>query len=350
MAKKRNTKQITNTKINPDEKQVEYWRERAEREFLAGEKDAFQVAKDLKSNYRKCINEIEKEINAFYGKYAIDNQISLEEAKVLLNRSELKSFKENIRDILEMGEKENFTEAQMRKFKLLYAKTKISRLDELQSNIKWELDKLTKANENQIGELLKNTYQEGYYKTIFDVQQFKGFSSSFTGLNKKVIDKAINTKWLGTNYTLSLYKNENTLLTTLSQDIPRGLTLGYNPRKLAGQISKKLDTNYNNAVRLVRTEYAKILNDATLEGYKAAGITKYKLLVTLDDRTSDICEILSQLDEIYDIEQAETGVNLPPFHPNCRTTTVAYFPKDEIDEMSDEELDNIGFMTNGKMV
>lgn len=334
-----------NTKINPDKKEVVYWRERAEREFLAGEQQALQVAKDLKENYRKCINEIEKEINAFYGKYASDNKISLEEAKKLLNREELKSFKQNIKDILNLGKKENFSEQQLHKFKIQYAKTKISRLTELQTNIEWELDRLTKLTEQQIEKFLNTTYENQYYESVFDSEQFKGYFSSFSGLDKERISKAVRTKWLGENYSTNIWKNEAKLINNLSQEIPRGLTLGYNPKKLTRDIvSKRIDKQgYNNTVRLLRTEYSKIQNEANIAGYKAAGIKQYQILATLDSRTSDICRTMN--DEIYNINQYEIGVTAPPFHPNCRTTTIAYFPKDEIDEMSEEELKNIGFIT-----
>ena len=337
MAKKQNKQQINTNKINPDEKQVEYWQKRAEREFLAGEKEALQVAKELKLNYKQTMKEIEKQINAFYGKYANKEGMSLNEAKQVLNRMEKKDFKSLINDMLKMGKKENFTQQQINEFKKLYTKARITRLEELQTNIRFEVDKLTNTNKEQIEKLLKNTYENQYYESVFDAEQFRGYSSSFSALDDNMIEKAIKTKWLGSNYTVSLYKSEQNLLTTLNQEIPRGLTLGYNPRKLASQVSKKLDTNYNANVRLIRTEYNKIQNDASLDGYKAAGIKQYQILATLDSRTSDICRIMN--DEIFYINEAETGVNFPPFHPNCRTTTIAYFPPDEFDKMSEQELD-----------
>lgn len=339
MAKKQNTKQIKTNKINPDERQVEYWRGRAEREFLAGEKEALEVAKQLKQNYRTTMKEIEKEINSFYGKYASKEGITLEEAKQILDRIEKKSFKEYINDMIKMGKKENFTKPQINEFKKIYTKTRITRLEELQTEIKYHLHLLTNRNQKQIEQLLQNTYENQYYQSVFDVEQFRGYSSSFSGLDDNTINKAINTKWLGSNYTISLYKNEANLLTILNQEIPRGLTLGYNPRKLASQVvNKRLDNNYNNVVRLIRTEYNKVQNDASIDGYKAAGIKKYQILATLDSRTSDICREMNG--EIYDVSDIEVGVNFPPFHPNCRTTTIAYFPPDEFDMMSDEELEN----------
>lgn len=337
MAKKRNTKQIGTKKVNPDENQIKYWRERAEREFLAGEKEALVVAKELKQNYEQAMKEIEKQINIFYGKYASKEGITLEEAKQQLNKIEKKDFKSYINDMIKMGKKENFNDNQLNYFKKLYTKARITRLEELEANIKGELDILTNKNEKRITELLENTYENQYYQSIFDIEQFRGYSSSFSSLNEKLVTKAINTKYLGSNYSQRLWQNEQALMTTLNQEIPRGLTLGYNPRKLASQVSKKLDSNYNNTVRLIRTEYNKLQNEGSIAGYKAAGIEKYQILATLDSRTSDICREMDG--EIYDIADKETGVNFPPFHPNCRTTTIPYFEPDEFDMMTDDELD-----------
>ena len=322
MAKNGNIKELRT-------KYSKYWQSRAENKFLAGEKDALQIAKELKANYQRAYKEIETKLNLFYGRFASENGISLEEARKLLDRTELRSFKQNIKELLTMGKKEDFTDEQLRQFKILYNKTKISRLDELQANIQYELDKLTVTNKDKIQELLENTYSEGYYKTIFDVEQFTGLSSSFTALNKQAIGKAINAKYLGSNFSSRLWQNESNLMTILKQEIPRGITLGYNPRKLADLTSKKLNTNYNNTVRLIRTEYNKILNDATFDGYKACGIQQYQILATLDNRTSEICQEMDS--KIIDLSDKEVGVNYPPFHPNCRTTTIPYFEPDEFD-------------------
>lgn len=328
------------------EKQVKYWTDRAERNYIAGEKEALQVAKEIQANYKKCIKEIEEKINAFYGKYAKQNGITLEEVKKLLNKSELKSFKEYLTECIEFKKQNNIP---TKEYELLKLKTKVTRWDELKTEIQFELDKLTKTSEEKIGALLYNNYEDGYYKTIFNSQQFIGHTTSFNGLNKPTIGKAINTKYLGDNYNTLIWKNQSKLMTTLNQEIPRGLTLGYNPRKLASQTVKRINTNYNNIVRLIRTEYSRILNDATLMGYKASGISQYEILATLEqkDRTCGYCQELDYRNsgKAINIDEAETGVNYPPFHPNCRCTTIAHFEKDEIDEMTDEELSNIGYIT-----
>ena len=314
-------------------KQKEYWQNRTENTFLAGEKDALQVVKDLKANYEKCIKDIELQINSFYGKYAVDNKVSLQDAKKLLNRDELKSFKLALKEIQDFANTNSLDKNYKAKLKELRAKLRISRLNELQTNIEYELNKLHVEVEDKVKDILSTTYEDGYYKTIYNFDKLFNVSSTFAGVNSKMIEKALNTKYLATNYTESLYKSKTNLLTILNQEIPRGLTLGQNPRKLSHGIAKRLNTDYNNTVRLVRTEYNKILNEASAEACSELGIPKYKILATLDSRTSEICR--DEDGKLYNYKDKEVGVNFPPFHPNCRTTTIPYFEPDEFEDKID---------------
>ena len=79
------------------------------------------------------------------------------------------------------------------------------------------------------------------------------------------------------------------------------------------------------AERIIRTETTYISNAAEIESYKECGIDKYVFIATLDLRTSKQCREKDK--KIFNVKDAETGVNLPPLHPYCRSTTIAY--KDE---------------------
>ena len=71
-----------------------------------------------------------------------------------------------------------------------------------------------------------------------------------------------------------------------------------------------------------------------MEAYKKSGVVdEYQYLATLDNRTSDICRELDG--KVFKLSEAQTGVNLPPMHPYCRSTTVPYYPEDELSEPSD---------------
>lgn len=312
------------------DKYQEYWKKRNELMFLQGEKGALDTARDLERNYRQAITNIEDQINAFYGKYARTSNLDMSEVRKLLNRSELKSFKEYLSDIKAYAKEHKLDKNYTNELNKLSYKLRVSRLEELKTKMQFEVEKLTKQVQDKVENTLLKTYEEGYYRTIFNVQQFFQISSSFTELNLQAIRKAIGTPYMLQNYSDVLWKNKENLKYLLDTAVPQGIILGQNPNKVAQIASKKLTSNYKAAVRLIRTEYNLILNDGASKGYLEAGIDKYELLATLDDRTSEICQDLDG--KVFNISQKEVGINYPPFHPNCRTTTIPYFEPDEFDE------------------
>lgn len=316
-----------------NEKQKEYWTKRNEKQFLAGEKKGLQLAKELKQNYDSTITSIENQLNIFYSKYATKEGISSADARKLLTRDELKSFKKNLNNIIDYATKNKLDKDYKKKMKLLNIKLKVSRLEELKIQINYELAKLSVDNQEELNKYLSETYTDEYYKTIYNVNKDLGIATSFSKLSNDMVSKAIATKYDIGNYSVGedkLWKNSENLMTILEQKIPQGIALGYNPNKLAGIVKKELGTNYNASVRLIRTEYNAIMNDATSQGYKACGIDRYQILATLDSRTSEICQEMDS--KIFYLDKKEVGINYPPFHPNCRTTTIPYFEPDEIDE------------------
>ena len=316
-------------KINPNNKQKEYWQNRNEKLFLEGEKDILDYVEQLKKQYMNASKAIEGEIEKFYGKFAVANNYTMADLKKLLNREELKSFKESIKDIADYVKEHKLDKDFENKIKILRAKSRISRLEELKTKIDFEVEKLYNNVNTSLGEELQNTFEDGYYETVFNQQKFLGFSDNFAMLSTKAIEKAVTTPYMTENYSDVLWKNKTNLENILNQQIPQGIILGYNPKKVADIASKQLGSKYNSTVRLVRTEYNLILNDATAQGYREAGIEKYQILATLDSRTSDICREMDG--EIIKLSEKEVGVNYPPFHPNCRTTTIPYFEPDEFD-------------------
>ena len=76
------------------------------------------------------------------------------------------------------------------------------------------------------------------------------------------------------------------------------------------------------AQRIIRTESCRQLNGATISDFKARGVTKYRFL-SLEAVNS--CQECTDLDgNVYDVDDAQEGVNLPPIHPNCQCWIVEY--------------------------
>ena len=97
-----------------------YWQNRAENNYIDGEKSALQVSRNLKNLYKRSYNEIEDKINAFYGKYANEAGLTLKEAKQVLNKQETKAFKDYIEELLKYGNKHDFSLSELAEYRRLY--------------------------------------------------------------------------------------------------------------------------------------------------------------------------------------------------------------------------------------
>ena len=112
----------------------------------------------------------------------------------------------------------------------------------------------------------------------------------------------------------------------LREELLTGFLTGRGYNKTAKEIEARMASGAMEARRLVRTEAAYIEEAAELESYKECGIERLRFLATLDMRTSDICA--AHDGDIIEVSKAVPGVNIPPLHPWCRSTTIAVFDDD----------------------
>ena len=76
-------------------------------------------------------------------------------------------------------------------------------------------------------------------------------------------------------------------------------------------------------------ESAAIATEAEKACYKELDVDEYKIIATLDKRTSQICREMDG--KHFPVSEMKAGVTAPPFHPWCRTDTAPYF--DDWEEM-----------------
>ncbi|TDT45988.1 SPP1 gp7 family putative phage head morphogenesis protein [Fonticella tunisiensis] len=106
---------------------------------------------------------------------------------------------------------------------------------------------------------------------------------------------------------------------------------GASIQKMSMEIADTMQVGEFAATRLIRTETTYVANMAELAAYKEAGVEKLMFLATLDSRTSDICR--SNDGNIVLVEKAVPGENIPPLHPNCRSTTIEVFEDDDLSKL-----------------
>lgn len=113
--------------------------------------------------------------------------------------------------------------------------------------------------------------------------------------------------------------------------------LGTSHDKLIRDLRDEMRTSFANAQRIVRTESAFFSAAGDRDAYQSLGVKKFQILATLDTRTSEICQEMDQ--QVFDFKDYEIGVTAPPFHPNCRSTTVPYFADmEEIGERAARDI------------
>lgn len=148
----------------------------------------------------------------------------------------------------------------------------------------------------------------------------RGVMASFTELNTDAVREIVNHNWYGENFSDRVWENTDEVAKEIKGVLIEGEMTGASVDQMAAKIQERFDVAAYKARRLVRTEYNYCTNQATLRGYQNAEIDKYRYLAIIDDRTSEICTDLDG--EIFLVSDATVGVNYPPMHPNCRSTTV----------------------------
>lgn len=158
---------------------------------------------------------------------------------------------------------------------------------------------------------------------------YKGIiNNTYTGItqtapNKDLIKNLLKHNWSGKNYSERVWNNTKLLGKKAEEIITEGLTVGKSIYTMSEELRKLMTTGAYKAERLIRTESSFFYNQTALKAYKEYMVDEYEFLAKVDSRTSEICKELNG--KKFKIEEAKVGVNYPPMHPFCRSTTIAFF-------------------------
>ena len=303
-----------------------YWKKRALIAVKAGEKDALSLINETSNAWKNASIAIKNELNAFYGRYAKDNKISFLEAKKRLNPKELKSFREQhslyLEEIKRLGPKAFIADYE-NYIKDLSAKAAVTRINELSASLRYQYEKIACIENDLLGKSLSKSYENGYYQSMYGLQKGVGASFDFSKPDTRAVKKAVSQKWLGENYSSRIWNNKSKQLPILEREIQQGIARGLSSTQIGKSIEMRCGVSASNAKRLAITETSYIREQANNDAYEEAGIESYEFDATLDSRTSEICSSLDRM--VFKLKDKIIGVNFPPLHPWCRSTTLPYF-------------------------
>ena len=300
---------------------ADYWRGRFSILEDSAHREAQKTIQDMEELYLDAQRSVQKEIESWYARFAVNNQISLTDARKWLTAGQLEEFHWSVEQYIKIGEQAGLDAAWLKKLENASTRFHISRLEAVQTGIQQQLELLYGNQVDSLDALLKKVVGNGYTHTAFEVQKGVGLGWDITGLDQKKLETLLSKPWTtdGRTFRDRCWLNKNDLVGSVSKSLTQGLLRGDSPAKITTAIQKQFGVHRYKAGRLVNTETTYFNAVATKECYKDLDVEMVEIIETLDSHTCSICGGLDG--KVIPISQYEPGVTVPPFHPNCRGTT-----------------------------
>ena len=302
----------------------DYWKERFEALNESLLKEGMDFYDEAEILFRRAQSSIDKDIAAWYQRFADNNQITLQEAQKWLRGSELEEFKWTVEDYIRRGRENGISADWAKQLENASARFHISRLEALKIQMRQHLEELYGNYLDGLDRTMRGVYEDAYYKTAYTMQE--GYHTGFevASLAKSEIDAVMRKPWAadGSNFSDRIWKDKAKLLSSMETELTQGLIRGDPQDRIVKKLAERMGVSRSNAARLVATESAFFASKGELDNMKELGVENYQFLATLDRRTSDICRSMDM--KIIPMKDFQPGVTAPPLHCWCRSCTVPY--------------------------
>ncbi|WP_192939962.1 minor capsid protein [Streptococcus pneumoniae] len=305
-------------------KNQEYWAKRKANLIYQQMDKAEKQADQFDKVYQEAKTYLDKEVNKIFDKFQRDYGLSQVEARQVLKNMKDKKNLNELRKVLEARPNDPNIQRLLADLDSPAYSFRMKRLERLSDDLDRMRESIYHSEKTGSDAFYSDLMKDSYYKATFDLQQQTGLAYGFSGLPENEIKHLQSFSWVGdgSTYSTDIWKNTGKLTSSIKDELLMSLMTGRDTRETAQAIAERFNVGQNDARRLVRTESAFFHNQMELLSYEEADIEKYIFVAVLDKRTSRICQ--EHDNQVYDRDKAVPGVNCPPMHPWCRSTTVGY--------------------------
>lgn len=286
---------------------------------------------EISKVYDESKKHIEKNVKGIFNKFSLEYGLTKKEAEQVVNLMRSKKAR-NLVPALNLAP---MSERVQRVLNDLNSPAYVSRINRLQKLID-EIDNvqryIAKHEISKTTDLYKDVAKHGYYNNIHQMQIQTGIGFSFNALDEDLVERLIKTPWNGRNYSERIWNNTQKLSETLKDEVLQAVLTGKKEKDVTDGLINRFNVGEFESKRLIRTETAHINNEMEALSYEEADIEKYRFVAVLDTRTSHICREHDY--KVYKVSERQVGVNYPPLHPFCRSTTIAVFDGEDLTELS----------------
>ena len=304
----------------------EYWAKREAEQLKHNITEEAEYDKEIQRIYSNMLDACNKEINAFYGKYADKEGITLAEAKKRVSALDIKEYERKAERYVK---DKDFSPKANEEMRLYNATMKINRLEMLKANIGIELIKGHDELDKFMGDILKG-------RTMAELERQAGILGKTVRNNAKTAHAIVNGSFHSGTFSDRIWQYQDIMREDLGKLLQTGLIRGKNPRVLAGELKKYWYGNDPKTgggakycmERLMRTELARVQTEAQKQSFERNGFEEYEFIAN-----GDCCDICKDLDgDIFKVAKMMPGENAPPMHPHCRCSTAAHSDRKEYEE------------------
>ena len=297
---------------------IKYWEMREARNMYKDMQLAEDCAKELSVIYSKAAIYTTKQIEGIFNRFASKHHLTRDEAINLLSEADSKDFEK----LLEAYK--NKTGAQKREvlaeLEAPAYKNRMKRLDDIDKSINRLINAVASKERDAIDKTMRKVYESSYHHAVYEAARMSGLDLQTGPIDEGALETILKKKWSGQNYSERVWNNTQKVADALKEEFMIGALTGKTEKEMTDSINEQFLSGRNKARRLVRTESSYIHNEAHFQAYKDYGIEEYRFVATLDLRTSQICR--ERDGSVYRVNDKKIGVNAPPMHPWCRSTTI----------------------------
>lgn len=299
-------------------KNIKYWEMREARNMYKDMQLAEDCAKELSVIYSKAAIYTAKQIEGIFNRFASKHHLTRDEAINLLSEADSRNFEK----LLEAYK--NKTGAQKREvlaeLEAPAYKNRMKRLDDINKSINKLINAIESKERDAIDKTMRKVYESSYHHAVYEAARMSGLDLQTGPIDEGALETILKKKWSGQNYSERVWNNTQKVADALKEEFMIGALTGKTEKEMTDSINEQFLSGRNKARRLVRTESSYIHNEAHFQAYRDYGIEEYRFVATLDLRTSQICR--EKDGSVYRVNDKKIGVNAPPMHPWCRSTTI----------------------------
>lgn len=298
-----------------------YWEKRKAQRMYEAMEDAEKAAAEISKAYSSASSYLNGQIEGIFDRYRTKYKLSEKEARKLLNEAmDGLSFDEMVK-ALKKGVSSKEKDELLKELEAPAYRYRINRFQNLQNQIDDMMVNIYQQEKNISTNHYIDTMYDGYYKSVYDIQHNTGFGFSFSSIDSEQVNRILNSKWSGKNYSARIWGNTQEVAKKLKEEMLVGVMTGKTESEMAKEFAYRFQVGAFESRRLVRTESNFAYTQAEMLSYEECECDTYVFLATLDLITSKICRSLDM--KRFKLKDQQPGKNCPPMHPFCRSTTIA---------------------------